>query len=235
MNKGISVVLPAYKEADNLMQLLPKIKEVLSQNGIEYEILVIDTQEPMDDTKKVCRENSVKYIPRKNGNMYGDAIRTGFEEAAYDYIVVMDADGSHNPEDILRLYNRIEQSGADIVIGSRYIKGGKTDNPAILILMSYIVNGMYRLVFKIKAKDISDSFRIYQSKLVKEIKLECDNFDLVEEILIRMKQLKPTLNIQEIPICFSKRLYGESKRDLIRFIISYIKTMKRLYKMCNKR
>lgn len=235
MTKKISVVLPAYKEADNLKQLLPRINEVLDISQVCHEILVIDTQEPMDNTQEVCQQNDVKYVPRKNGNMYGDAIRTGFKEATSDYIVVMDADGSHNPEDIVRLYNSIEQSGADVVIGSRYIKGGKTDNPAILIFMSYIVNVMYRLVFRIKVKDVSDSFRIYRAELVKELQLECDNFDLVEEILIRMKNQKKKLDIREIPICFSKRVYGESKRDLLKFIASYIKTMKRLYVMCKRK
>jgi dolichol-phosphate mannosyltransferase len=228
---GISVVLPAYQEGSNLKQILPQIKAILEELKIEYEILIIDTMKPMDDTQEICLQVGVNYVPRRNGNQYGDAIRTGIETAKYQYLVIMDADGSHNPADIKRLYQHIESTGADIVIGSRYMRGGNTDNPFILKVMSHMVNLAYRLIFHIKVKDVSDSFRIYRTDKLKEIQLECDNFDLVEEILIRLRIRYPKIMIQEIPIFFGKRMYGESKRDLVKFVLSYVKTIRRLYKM----
>ena len=124
----------------------------------------------------------------------------------------------------------MQNGNYDIVIGSRYIKGGKTDNPFILVFMSYVLNISYRLFFRLNVSDVSDSFRIYKSEIVKGLNLQCENFDVVEEILIKAN-LNKSLNIKEIPIVFNKRMYGESKRDLFRFILSYIGTIKKLKKI----
>lgn len=89
----LSVVLPAYKEAENLGLLLPKIKENLDKLNIEnYEILIIDTMETMDSTEKVCLDNNVNYYHREDGNTYGDAIKTGIAKANNDFLLIMDAD-----------------------------------------------------------------------------------------------------------------------------------------------
>lgn len=230
----LSVMMPCYKEADNLVQILPQIDNVLKNIEVEAEILVVDTMNPLDATHQICEDycnsaySSIRYINRRNGNNYGDAIRTGFEETRGDYLVVMDADGSHNPDDIARLYEEIVSKKCGVVIGSRYTKGGNTDNPFVLKLMSYVLNLTYRVLFHLNVKDVSDSYRIYETKRLKELKLQCDNFDIVEEILIKLKYIFPDIVINEIPICFNKRVCGESKRDLVKFIFSYISTMRKL-------
>jgi len=183
----ISVILPAYREAENLRNLLPQINSVLKKIDVDSEVLVVDTMEALDDTPAVATENCVRYISRRGGNLYGDAIRTGIQEAQGQYILFMDADGSHNPKDIVRLFEAAESKKASVVIGSRYMKGGHTDNPAVLRWMSHILNLSYRIIFGLKVKDVSNSLRIYRSDELKKIKLECDNFDIVEEILIRLK------------------------------------------------
>lgn len=215
---GISVILPAYQEEENLKEILPKLKDVLEKIKECSEILVVDTQKPMDHTSEICQNFSVRYINRRNGNSYGDAIRTGIESSSYEWIVVMDADGSHNPSDIKRLYEKANKHNYDLVIGSRYIKGGDTHNGFILRMMSHMVNLAYRIVFHLKVKDVSNSFRLYNGKKLKSITLECQNFDVVEEILIRLKVRYPKLKIKEVPIYFNKRVHGESKRDLVKFI-----------------
>lgn len=227
----ISVVLPAYKEEENLSILLPKLKQTLDQLQEEYEILVVDTMEKMDNTEDICNQYDVRYINRRGGNVYGDAIRTGFKDAKGEYIVVMDADGSHDCEDILRFYKVMEKGHYDLVIGSRYVKGGQTDNNFILKTMSLMVNVAYRIIFNLRVSDVSDSYRMYDASKVKNIRCRCDNFDIVEEILIRLKVHYPKLKIKEVPITFNKRMYGESKRDLVKFIFSYVQTICRLKKM----
>lgn len=229
---SISVVLPSYLEAENLQKILPYLQETLRE--IKHEILVIDTQEPMDNTKDICEKNNCKYVARQGGNYYGDAIRTGFYEAQMEYLVVMDADGSHNPKDILKFYEIMKKEKPDLVIGSRYCKGGNSHNGFILKFMSKALNIGYRLVFNLKVKDVSDSFRMYHTQQVKQLKLECNNFDIVEEILIRLQLSKKDYIIREVPIYFNKREYGESKRNLVKFIFSYIKTMRRLYAIKRK-
>ncbi|MCM1499247.1 MAG: glycosyltransferase [Clostridium sp.] len=227
----ISIVLPAYQEAENLKSILPRLQKVLEKKDLQYEILVIDTMTPMDDSKKICEENNVCYIPRKNGNLYGDAIRTGFSKGQGKFLVVMDADGSHNPEDVLRFYDEMEKGKYNLIIGSRYCKGGYTDNNFILRFMSYVLNLTYRMLFGLRVKDVSDSFRMYRTEDLRKITLECDNFDIVEEILIKLHFQIGGFTVKEIPISFSKRVAGESKRDLVKFIFSYLQTISKLMKI----
>lgn len=229
MENGVSLILPAYKEAENLQTILPKIHEAFKKLPCPYEILVVDTVEPMDNTKAVCEANGALYVVRKNGNLYGDAIRTGIETAKYSRTSVMDADGSHNPEDIVRLYEKMDE-GYDLCIGSRYMKGGDTDNNFILKLMSYCLNLTFRILFDLNVKDVSNSMRMYDSEKLKSIKIECDNFDLVEEILIKLRYKFRDIKITEIPVCFNKRVKGKSKRCLWAFIISYFQTIIKLWK-----
>lgn len=230
----LSVMMPCYQEADNLKGILPKIDEVLKKTEKDSEILIVDTMEPMDETEKICKEfqrelsTSIRYVPRRNGNNYGDAMRTGFVDANGEYIVVMDADGSHNPSDISRLYDEIKDKKCGVVIGSRYVKGGDTNNPPILKFMSHVLNIAYRILFHLNVKDVSDSYRIYDANKLKSVELQCDNFDIVEEILIKLRFYYPDMDIREIPIYFDKRAYGKSKRDLVRFVFSYLKTIMRL-------
>lgn len=107
----VSVILPAYQEADNLKNILPRIRKVMERLKENYEILVIDTVNPMDDTFSICKKNGAVYVSRKGGNSYGDAVRTGIAKAQGEYIVMMDADGSHNPEAILRFYREMQGGG----------------------------------------------------------------------------------------------------------------------------
>jgi dolichol-phosphate mannosyltransferase len=224
---GISVVIPAYQEAENLGELLPRVNNALLQIKQPYEILVIDTLSRMDNTEEICQKNGCVYINRENGNNYGDAIKTGIRRASYKYLVIMDADGSHNPDDIIKFYEAIEK-GADLIIGSRYVAGGNSHNGLLLKIMSYILNVTYRIFFNIKAKDISNSFRMYHTDQLKSLVLECNNFDLVEEIIIKLSVSISPFKLVEIPIFFDQRKYGESKRDLKRFVFSYIETIGRL-------
>lgn len=226
---NISIVLPAYAEEENLIEMLPKIEKTMQSFPGDFNVWVIDTIQPTDNTKEVCEKfDFVNYQPRKNGNDYGDAIRTGIEVANGDWIIIMDADGSHNPQDILHLYQKANE-GFDIVIGSRYVQGGNSDNSLILRMMSYMVNFVYRFLFKLKVKDVSDSFRIYNASMLKTLKLTSQNFDIVEEILILFSVDYPKFTYTEVPIYFNKRMYGESKRNLWKFIFSYIGSLKRMY------
>ena len=224
----LSVVIPAYREAEALALLLPKLKAQVEALSPASEILIVDTQTPLDHTGEVCREQGVRHVPRANGNAYGDAVRTGIAEAQGEFILFMDADGSHNPTRLRLLWERRPEG--DLVIGSRYVDGGVTENPAILIFMSWVVNVTYRLVFGLRVKDVSNSFRLYRAKYLKPMRLKCDNFDIIQEILIRAPRRGAT-RILEVPITFEKRKAGESKRNLVKFAFSYITTILRLIRV----
>ncbi|MBD5384672.1 MAG: glycosyltransferase [Ruminococcaceae bacterium] len=226
---AISTVLLAYKEAENLKVLLPQIKEQLDMTGEEYEIVIVDTEKPLDNTEEVCGIYGARYVNQRYPN-FGGAFRTGIEEARFDKFLIMDSDGSHNPKYIADIYAKFME-GADIVIGSRYTEGGVTNDAKSSIVMSKILNMVFRIITGIKAKDISTDFRMYDTKQLRKVSLSCRNYDVLQEVLLRMKLNNRSLTVKEIPITFDKRLYGESKRRLIPFIMGYIKTMFRLIGM----
>jgi len=224
----ISVVLLAYKEADNIRVLLPQLREIMGSLGEEYEIIVIDTKEPLDDTSSVCSEFGAKYYNQTEPG-FGGAYRKGIEVATGDKMLVLDSDGSHDPKFIPAMYERFTE-GYSVVIGSRYIEGGSTSDSKSSQIMSAILNGVFRFFLGLKIKDMSTNFRIYRLDVLKQLHLTCTNYDVLEEILLAMnlKMGKKEFSFSEVPISFHKRIYGESKRRLIPFIISYIGTLIRL-------
>jgi dolichol-phosphate mannosyltransferase len=229
----LTVILPSYLEEENLRILLPRINSVLKTITSNFEVLVVDTEKPMDHTRTACAENNATYINRSGGNTYGAAIRTGIDHANGRKIVFMDADGSHAPEFIENLYALKDQ--ADIVIASRYIEGGVTENTPVLVFMSLVLNLTYSLVLNLKVKDVSNSFKLYEGTQLKELILECDNFDIVEEIIYKLSLLYPQIKIKEIPFSFKKRMFGDTKRNLLVFIFNYIVTIVRLRMMTAKK
>ena len=226
VNVDLSILIPAYLEGANLPELLPLIKAAAGALTPHFEVLVVDTQTDMDDTGAICASHSVRHINRYGGNQYGDAIRTGIAEAKGEFLLCMDADGSHSPGYFASMWE--QRGGYDIVIGSRYAPGGHTDNPLVLIWMSYIVNLTFRLVFSIRAKDVTNSFRLYRRSTLSSLKLESDNFDILEEILIKAVIQQPPARIAEVPVTFARRKAGESKRQLVQFAFGYLKTLQKL-------
>lgn len=226
---SISVVLLAYKEEENLKFLLPSIIENIKKTGEEYEILVIDTMQPLDNTKEVCEIFGAKYINQEESN-FGGAFKTGIKYASKDKFLILDSDGSHDPKYIIDIYRKFVEGKFDVVIGSRYTKGGKTFDSKSSIMMSKLLNFMFRVCLGIKAKDISTDYRMYDTKLLKSVgeELQNKNYDILQEVLLKLKLKKENLKIGEVPIVFKKRVFGESKRKLILFIIDYIKSLVKL-------
>ena len=225
----LSIVLPAYEEADNLEILLPLMNRMREGLGISSEVLIVDASPARDATPEICRRNNVTCLPRTGGSQYGDAVRTGIAAARGSRILLMDADGSHSPLFIPQMW--VRRQDADLIIASRYVRGGHTENPLILILMSYAVNIVFRMVLRLKCADISTSFKLYKSEQLKPLTLECSHFDIVEEILVKLSFTYKQLRILEIPFTFEKRQAGKTKRKLVAFAFGYLHTLLRLYAM----
>jgi len=222
----LSVLIPAYLEEENLRILLPRLKSTLQASGLSFEVLVIDTETPMDGTKEVCESVEVGYVSRLGGNFYGDAVRTGLGRALGRALVFMDADGSHSPEFCLELIQH--QGEGDVVIASRYVEGGSTDNSKALIFMSRVVNVLYSVILGLNCRDVSNSFKLYKAELFDGVTLVCKNFDIVEEMLFKIKQRKKDVRFVEIPFSFKERMFGHTKRDLFAFILTYFVTILKL-------
>jgi len=222
----LSIVLPAYEEGENLERLLPKLKEVASRVAGTHEILVVDTETPHDATPDVCARHGARYVPREGGAMYGNAVGTGIARSTGRHVLFMDADGSHNPDFIPELWKW--RGEYDLVIASRYAPGGKTENPWILILLSQVVNVVFRLVLGLRCLDVSNSFRLYRGEDLRKLRLECQHFDIVEEILVKLVYSRDGFRIKETPSTFEKRKAGKTKRQLVTFALGYLGTLRRL-------
>ena len=230
LKEGILVALLSSHEEETLKILIPKIREAMDTVGAAYEIEVIDTAEPTDGTQELCRKWGIRYYNQEEPG-FGGAFRTAIKYADHELFLILDGDGSHDPRYIPAMYRKYMDDRCDLVIGSRYVKGGKTCDSKSSVVMSRILNGIYRPLLGIKAKDISTDYRLYDAAQLKQVRLENIYFDVLQEVLLKLKLNNPDFRIGEVPIVFEKRMFGESKRDLIPFIISYIKTLGKLTAM----
>lgn len=233
LKTGISVVLLAYEEEENLKILLPQIKSIMEElctanDNIEsYEILVIDSAEPLDNTKQVCQTHGARYINQEEPR-FGGAFRTGIKYAEYDKFLILDSDCSHDPIYMPAIYKKFTEENYDIVIGSRYTEGGVNNDSTQSVFMSKTLNLIYSIALGIKVKDISTDYRMYNTQQLKAVKLKCKNYDVLQEVLLMLSKNKKDLKIGEVPITFQKRQYGVTKRRLFIQIMAYLRTLVRL-------
>ena len=206
--------------------LLPRLTSVLNGMSIRYEILIVDTDPSKDETPDVCKAWPVRLISRVGGEHYGDAIRTGIAQSTGEYILFMDADGSHAPEFIPNLW--VYAKDNDVVVASRYVGGGDTENPWSLILMSRILNMVYAITLGLDCRDVSNSFKLYRGELIKPLTLRCRHFDIVEELMVMARVHAGRLRIKEVPFLFKKRMFGQTKRNVPLFILSFYITLIKL-------
>lgn len=225
---SLSIIVAAYNEGENLSILLPRLTTAVRAWEPKHEILVVDTVTPLDDTQAVCAANQVRFLRRQPTNDYGDAIRTGIAASRGDFVLVMDADGSHNPEFIRALWD--QRHRADVVIASRYVAGGRTDNSRLLVGMSRVLNRVFRFMVGFPVLDVSNSFRLYRGGLLRGLRLTYRHFDIIEEILAKLLWANPEpARVVEIPYHFERRMTGESKRNLLVFGLHFCIAAIRLY------
>lgn len=230
IERVVAVVIPALDEVANLRKVIPGIRRALDpMTEIRTVVFVVVGRGCTDTDAAELREFGVDPIRRDPTDSFGDAIRSGIRACSpeTDLVIFMDADGSHDPATIPRLL--AEADNADIVIASRYVKGGRSDNGLALRAMSRSLNLAYGLVLGIRCNDISTNFKLFHYADIRDVTLTCRNFDVVEELLFRVRQAKgPSLRVLEIPDYFRERDEGETKRSLGPFVASYIATLVRL-------
>jgi len=185
-----------------------------------FDILIVDDGSP-DGTARLVREQMKKFpgrlfIEERSGKQgLGTAYIHGFRWAlqkGYDYIFEMDADFSHNPHDLPRLFEACS-NGADVAVGSRYVKGGKVENwPTSRILLSYFASLYVRIVTWMPCKDTTAGFICYKRKVLEAIDLDGIKFvGYAFQIEMKFKAWKKGFKIKEVPITFINRVLGDSK------------------------
>ncbi len=206
------VIIPTYNEIENL----PIIVGRLFENNNNVDLLIVDDNSP-DGTGKLAdemagKDKRVTVLHRTEKNGLGRAYLAGFKKAferGYEYVIEMDADGSHRPEDLPKL---IAQD-ADLVIGSRWTKGGKTENwPISRKLISRTGNLYVRIMLGAKIKDATAGFRVYRSSLLQKIDLDSISSQGYSfQVEMTWASLRAGATVREVPIVFVERVIGASK------------------------
>lgn len=212
------VIIPTYNEKENIEAIITAVMEL----PIEYHVLVIDDGSP-DGTAVIVKDLMANkfagklHIVERSGKLgLGTAYIAGFRwaiEHQYDYIFEMDADFSHNPQDLLKLYDACANQGADVAIGSRYVSGVNVVNwPMGRVLMSYFASKYVRFVLGMKVHDTTAGFVCYRREVLETIELDKIRFKgYAFQIEMKFTAYKCGFKIQEVPIIFVNRVLGTSK------------------------
>jgi dolichol-phosphate mannosyltransferase len=219
---NLSVVIPAWNERENLEVLLPMLQETLRAIDVRAEILVVDGGST-DGTRPVVEAHGARYVLQTERG-YGGALLAGFAEARADYIATMDADLSHPPSFLKAFWSR--RNEATMLIGSRYVPGGKAEMNWFRRLLSFILNRTFALALAIPVKDMSSGFRMYHREALQNLKLESRDFDALEEILIQIHG--QGCRILEVPFHYQPRGSGSSHARLFKFGLAYVKLLLRV-------
>lgn len=214
------VIIPTYNEKENIAEMINAVME-LSTLGYDFHLLIIDDGSP-DGTAEIIKEHQ-KIFPEKlfleqrKGKLgLGTAYIHGFKWALaknYDLIFEMDADFSHNPKDLIQLYNACTKENFDVAIGSRYIQGVNVVNwPMSRVLMSYFAGYYVRFITGMKIMDTTAGFKCYKSEVLRKIELDKIKFvGYAFQIEMKFLAWKYGFKIKEVPIIFTERTKGQSK------------------------
>ncbi len=213
------IIIPTYNEIENVERMTRTIM------GFEkaFDILFVDDNSP-DGTAQCIERLSEEFrgrvfLEKRSGKLgLGTAYIHGFNWSIareYEYIFEMDCDFSHDPSDLIRLYNACAKGGADVSIGSRYCRGGKVKNwPLKRILMSYFASVYVRMVLWIGIADTTAGFKCYRRSVLQTIKLEAIPFKgYAFQICMKYGAYCHGFKLKEVPITFIDREFGVSKMN----------------------
>ncbi len=218
MRSDSIVIIPTYNEKENIEAIIRAVTSLPK----EFNVLVIDDGSP-DGTAQIVKglmENELHdrvFLIERSGKLgLGTAYIRGFEWAiqqGYDYIFEMDADFSHNPDDLPRLYAACHDEGYDVSVGSRYISGVNVVNwPIGRVLMSYYASAYVRTILGIKLRDTTAGFVCYKRNVLETIDLEHIRFKgYAFQIEMKYSSLRLGFRVKEVPVIFVNRELGTSK------------------------
>ena len=230
-----AIIVPTYREAENLPHLVPRITASFEDGEREIEIVVVD-DDSRDGTKEVCQQLSrahpLRLITRTDQRGLSSAVLAGFRECHTPLLAVMDADLSHPPEKLPELFRALD-AGADFALGSRYIDGGATEQGwgRMRLVNSKVATLLARPLVSV-TDPMAGFFAIRRSRLEAAPTLDPLGFKIGLELIVKCG----CTHVHEVPIHFSKRLHGESKLGL-REQWNYVRHLRRLYvfRLVNRR
>jgi dolichol-phosphate mannosyltransferase len=216
MNERL-VIVPTYNEIENI----DKIVEAVLGLPMKVHLLIVDDNSPDGTGERIKKlqekhTRSLHILERPGKLGLGTAYIMGFKwalERVYLYICEMDADFSHNPNDLPRLFGACEEDSADVAIGSRYVSGVNVVNwPMSRVLISYFASVYVRMITRMKVRDATAGFVCYRKEVLETIDLDKIRFKgYAFQIEMKFKAWKYKFNVMEVPIIFTDRKEGTSK------------------------
>ncbi|HYA35365.1 MAG TPA: glycosyltransferase [Candidatus Binataceae bacterium] len=223
----VSVILPVVNEAENIRSLVPRLKTVFAREGLSFEILVVHGRST-DGTVEVANELGCRVLAERRRG-YAGALTTGFAEARGDYFLTLDADLSHEPDFVHKMWRA--RTRADIVIASRYTRGGVAYSSFLRKKMSDVLNFTLRTMLSVPIGDMSSGFRLYRRDALAGLEIDSTNFEVLEEILV--KAYAAGFSVIEVPFTYFPRGAGRSHARLVRFGIDIARSAIKLWKLRN--
>ena len=211
----LSVVIPAYNEAQSLPETVKAIYHELVANEIKHEILVVNDNSK-DDTIEVLEGlkghvPSLRWVSNTGNNGFGMAVRMGLDKFNGDIVAIMMADLSDSPKDLVTFYRSMVAGGFDCVFGSRFIKGGETyDYPTLKKILNRFFNTIVRFVFRLKYNDVTNAFKMYHKDTIQGLRpFLSPHFNLTLEL--PLKAIVRGYSYTVVPNSWRNRKFGESK------------------------
>lgn len=221
-----SIVTPAHNEEGNIQPFIQRIVDTVRTQKLSAEIIAIDDVS-IDKTGKILdqmadRVKELRVIHRSSNNGPGNAERAGFAVARGKWIVTLDSDLSHRPEEIPNFIEKVK-GGYDFVIGSRFIPGGSMDGPAFRLLLSRMCAFSAFLITGYPLHDASSGYRIMRTEALNKLNLQSPWFEIHTEIPIKF--FLHGYRVAEIPIRYERRGEGQSKLTIFQSVPKYVKIM----------
>lgn len=228
----LSIVIPAYNEAQNLPQVLDDLARRLQAERIPYEILVVNDSS-VDDTKGVVlahaqRDPNIRLVERRPPNGFGRAIRSGVEAVTGDVVVIYMADASDHPHDAVAYYRKIEE-GYDCVFGSRFVDGSHVSGyPPFKLIVNRVVNKLMQWAFRCPFNDLTNAFKAYRTHVLREVgPFRACHFNITIEM--SLGAIVRQYHIAQVPISWTGRTCGVSKLHLKEMGRRYLSTLLKVF------
>jgi len=215
----VTVVLPTSNEAGNVGPLIGELKAALG--GAMAEAIVVDGQST-DTTQAEATAAGARVIVDAAG--YAAALQRGMREARTTWVLVLDADRSHRADDALKLWNT--RQDADLVIGSRLVKGGGSDGTAFRRFLSRLLASLFRAFARLPARDISSGFRLYRREMFVDAPVAARFFEVQPALLAHAVGRKG--RIKEVGIHYHQRGAGRSKNRIFKYGMAFLRTLWRM-------
>jgi glycosyltransferase involved in cell wall biosynthesis len=208
----VSVIIPLYNEEQTIGDIIDRVQTIMKQMGLKYEIIVVDDCS-VDNSLMIAKAYPVRLYSLTVHAGKGGGLRAGFAKAKGDFIVTIDSDGSHLPEELPRLLYPVLSDKADLVIGSRYLRQKSVAAKKLNVFGVKFFNSIIRMLTGVYVTDSQSGYRVMKREVLDVQHLKSCGYEIETEMLV--KTAKSHYRVFEVSISFEKRTYGVSGIDYL--------------------